>query len=102
MVVGILNISYLSIIIHFYSGASHSFISEIFYEELHIKHVTFTPELNVRLHVGNYLKENITCLVNFMKVGRKFQAELIVLPLIEFNVIMEKNWLVKYFATIEF
>ncbi|XP_020683951.2 uncharacterized protein LOC110100682, partial [Dendrobium catenatum] len=101
VVTGTLNISDLSARVLFDSGASHSFIAEIFCKKVHLELVSFTPGLHVRLPAGNYLNASTTCSVDFMIADRKFQADLIVLPLVEFDIILGMDWLVKHFATIE-
>ncbi|PKU70170.1 RNA-directed DNA polymerase [Dendrobium catenatum] len=101
VVTGTLNISDLSARVLFDSGASHSFISEIFCGKINVEPVSFTPGLHVRLPAGNYLNASTICSIDFSIAGREFQADLIVLPLVEFDIILAMDWLIKYFATIE-
>ncbi|XP_028547385.1 uncharacterized protein LOC114578401, partial [Dendrobium catenatum] len=101
VVTGTLTISDLPARVLFDSGASHSFISEIFCEKVNVEPVSFNPGLHVRLPTGNYLNASTKCSVEFMINSRRFQTDLIVLPLVEFDIILGMDWLVKHFATIE-
>ncbi|KAI0519672.1 hypothetical protein KFK09_007126 [Dendrobium nobile] len=85
----------------FDTGASHSFVSEEFVEFVGLSSSCMLKPLTVLMPNGNQLETNKRCHVELVIGDRNLGADLMVLPLTEFDVILGMDWLSSHFVTID-
>lgn len=102
LVTGMFLISGVAAIVLIDSEATHSFISELFVQKLGISFNTLETQFDISLLSGQDLYTNRivrTCSVYVQ--GTEMFADLIVLRMTDFDVILGMDWLSKYRATID-
>jgi hypothetical protein len=103
VVTGTIPIFGFKVSVLFDSGATHSFLSIMFIKLSRLSVRTVEVGLKVATTVG----KTVTCsrIARGCPItikGRTFQANLIVLPLHGYNVILRMDWLAKHFASIDY
>ncbi|XP_075507549.1 uncharacterized protein LOC142544379 [Primulina tabacum] len=85
-----------------YSGATHFFISELFVRRLRITASTTETQLAIALPFGQELQtDRIVRGCPIYVQGHQMYANLIVLNMTDFDVILGMDWLSKYIVTID-
>ena len=98
---GIFLVNLLPARILFDSGASHSFISRAFMLLLHLTPAVLEDPLSVATPLGDFcLLDRICrrCIVSLDDM--QFRADLIVLPMSEFDIILGMDWLSSYHVSL--
>ena len=86
----------------FDSGASHSFISVAFAGVLGLEYENLGQALAVSVPVGGTCNLSLVCRsVRIDISGRRLIADLIIMPLVRFDVILGMDWLSRYRAVID-
>ncbi|XP_020671866.2 uncharacterized protein LOC110091904, partial [Dendrobium catenatum] len=85
----------------FDTGASHFFVSKGFVISAKLLPTFMLKSLSVLMPNGNHMKANQKCQVKLRICDKKFEADLIVLPLYEFDAILGMDWLSCHFVTID-
>ncbi|KAL5578634.1 hypothetical protein UlMin_011076 [Ulmus minor] len=81
----------------FDTGASHSFISKLFVNTLGLEIQPFYPPLTVMTPMGGHVLVSFVCRSCLVIIkSHRLLADLIVLPMTQFDVILGMNWLSKY------
>ena len=81
----------------FDAGASHSFISMLFVSMLRLEYEPLESTLSVGVPLGRDCELSFQCSAVRIDVGgRRFLADLIVMPMDRFYVILVMDWLSKY------
>ncbi|XP_075481121.1 uncharacterized protein LOC142521830 [Primulina tabacum] len=84
------------------TGATHSFMSEIFMRSLGIAPIFETIQYNIVLPSGDVICPTSVIKACPVQVNEEtFFADLIVIPMIEFDVILDMDWLSLYHAIID-
>ena len=103
MVAGTLPICYLNARILFDPGALHSFMSPIFSSIMEWQ----PSKLLILLYVATLLSDELEIDIVFpsypvLVEGRELLADLVLLDVIDFDVIMGMDWLAKHYATVDY
>ena len=86
----------------FDTGASHSFISMLFAQMLGLECSVLDNLLTLGTPMGRVTDVSTVCRGCLVVIdGRKLLADLVVLPLQQFDVILGMDWLSKYRATVD-
>ncbi|KAI0492241.1 hypothetical protein KFK09_026510 [Dendrobium nobile] len=85
----------------FDSGASHSFLSERYFELLCLDSVLLPISLSVILPAGSNLIARKFCFCEIDIAGKKWKSSLILLPISSYDVILGMDWLSLYEAQID-
>ena len=86
----------------FDTGASHSFISMLFVSMLGLEYEPLESTLSVGVPQGRDCELSFQCSAVWIDVGgRRFLADLIIMPMDRFDVILCMDWLSKYRAVID-
>jgi hypothetical protein len=86
----------------FDSGATHSFISMVFVRLSRLVVRTLEPGLAVTTPVGKtVVYKRVVCECPVSICGRVFPANLLVLPMFSYNVILKMDWLTRHSAIID-
>ncbi|PKA48706.1 RNA-directed DNA polymerase like [Apostasia shenzhenica] len=93
VIAGTLSLNDSPVIVLFDSGASHSFISESIIQKLQLETCPLDEVLHVALPTGITIEVKLFVKVKIKIKNKEFWAELIVVPIIEFDVILGMNWL---------
>ena len=102
MVTGTLHVFRYSVYVLFDSGASHSFIAADFVRQATLKTEPLGYDLNVSTPIGRSLIVNQVVYTEQLSIsGFDTQAMLIVMPLIDYDVILGMDWLSANRATID-
>ncbi|XP_075473973.1 uncharacterized protein LOC142505034 [Primulina tabacum] len=102
MITGMFLISGITAIVLLGSQATHSFISELFVTRLGITASTTETQLAIALSFGQELQTyQIVRGCPIYVQGHQMYAELIVLKMTDFDVILGMDWLSKYIVTID-
>ena len=102
MVAGTLPICYLDARILFDPSASHSFMSPIFASRMEWQPSKLLIPLFVPTPLSDELETNIffpSCLV--LVEGRELLADLVLLDVIDFDVILGMDWLAQHYASLD-
>ncbi|XP_075478818.1 uncharacterized protein LOC142519671 [Primulina tabacum] len=84
------------------TGATHSFMSEIFMRSLGIAHIFELIQYNIVLPSGDVICPTSVIKACPVQVNEEtFFADLIAIPMIEFDVILGMDWLSSYRAVID-
>ncbi|XP_077242430.1 uncharacterized protein LOC143882937 [Tasmannia lanceolata] len=87
----------------FDSGATNSFVSSSYVDMHDILTMPMEAELNLSIHVGGSMMSERICKLCPIRVGeRDLLAELIVLPMHDFDVILGIDWLFSHYAAVNF
>ncbi|XP_073152830.1 uncharacterized protein [Henckelia pumila] len=85
------------------SGATHSFISEAFTRKRSIEYEEFLGGFTVTIPSGEELStRNIVRNLELLLQGQSVSADLIVLPMPEFDLILGMDWMTKNAVVIDF
>ena len=88
-------------IVLFDSGASHSFISESFAKKCHLETITDNKEWNIRIPTGENRIMTLICERCPIILGHLvLSADLIVLDMRDFDIILGMDWLSEHYAFI--
>ena len=102
VVAGILPVCYLDARILFDPGASHSFFSPIFASRMEWQPSKLLIPLSVVTPLSDELETDIVFPSYLVLVeGRELLADLVLLDVIDFDVIMGMDWLAKHYTTID-
>ncbi|XP_073276435.1 uncharacterized protein [Primulina huaijiensis] len=85
------------------TGATHSFISEVFMHSLSVEHTVMPLHFNIVLPFGDEIWP--TCILKACPVHmgtRLLFADLIVIPMVAFDFILGMDWLSAYRAVIDY
>lgn len=74
----------------------HSFIFERFITWLDVLSIILSSSISILLSIGDYLIANKACICDIEISHEKLEIGLIVLPLIDFVVILDMNWFSRY------
>ena len=86
----------------FDTGASYSFISIMFVSMLGLVYKPLESTLSVGVSLGRDCELSFQCSAVWIDVeGQRFLADLIVMPMDRFDVILGMDWLSKYRAVID-
>ena len=86
----------------FDTGASHSFISMLFASVLQLSVDTHDPPLTLSTPMGGIAEVSMICRSCCIVLGdHRLSADLFVLPMAGFDVILGMDWLSKYRATVD-
>ncbi|KAL5564584.1 hypothetical protein UlMin_027748 [Ulmus minor] len=86
----------------FDTGASHSFISELFVNALGLEIQPFYPPLTLMTPMGGHALVSFVCKSCVVMIeSHRLLADLIVLPMTQFDVILGMDWLSKYQTIID-
>ena len=89
-------------IVLFDSGASHSFIFESFAKKCHLETITDNKEWNIRIPTGENRITTLICEKSPITLGHLvLLADLIVLDMRDFDIILGMDWLSKHYAFID-
>ena len=86
----------------FDTSASHSFISALFASILRLEFETLGSVMSVGVPLGRDCELSYGC--NSVRIeigGRRFLADLVVMPMGQFDVILGMDWLSRYRAVID-
>ena len=100
---GIFLVNLLPARILFDSGASHSFISRAFMLLLHLTPTILEDPLSVATPLGDFSVLDRICRRCVVSLDdMQFRADLIVLPMSEFDIILGMDWLSSYLVSIDY
>ena len=89
-------------IVLFDSGASHSFISESFAKKCSLEMVKDNKEWNIRIPTGENRITTLICKRCPIILGHLvLPADLIVLDMRDFDIILKMDWLSEHYAFID-
>ncbi|XP_020693238.2 uncharacterized protein LOC110107332, partial [Dendrobium catenatum] len=84
----------------FDTGASHSFISQDFIKKHTLDVCTMPTVLSLLLPDGSRITATLMC-STFLTICEEFDVRLVVLPLLEFDVILGMDWMSNQFISID-
>ena len=102
VVVSTLPICYLDARILFDPGASHSFLSPIFASRMEWQPSKLIISLSVVTLLSDELETDIVfSSYRVLVEGRELLANLVLLDIIDFDVILRMDWLAQHYATLD-
>jgi hypothetical protein len=86
----------------FDSGATHSFVSIVFIRLSRLVVRTLEPSVAVTTHVAKTVVcKHVVCECPVSIYGRELPANLVVLPMFSYDVILRMDWLMRHLAVID-
>ena len=83
-------------------GATHSFISPVFSSRVSCRSTRMSNPLSVSTPLSEVLVTNVMFPMCSMRIGdREMMAELILLDVMDFDVILGMDWLSQHYATLD-
>jgi hypothetical protein len=102
VVIGIAPILGFEALVLFDLGATHSFISIVFVRLSRLVVRTFEPSLAVTTLVGKIVVcKRIVCECPISICGRVLLANLVVLPMFSYEIILRMDWLMRHLVFID-
>ncbi|KAI0498688.1 hypothetical protein KFK09_019578 [Dendrobium nobile] len=101
VITGIIHVKYFPSRVLFDTGASHSFISQEFVMKHALDVCTMPTALSVLLPDGSRMSATLMCSTFLTICEKEFDVLLIVLPLLEFDVILGMDWMSNQFISID-
>ncbi|XP_024022413.1 uncharacterized protein LOC112091908 [Morus notabilis] len=101
MVEGIILISHSLAHVFFDTGATHSFISSSFVQTLKLKVESLETLMMLNYPLGCVELISVCRLCEIMIGGERLRADLIILPMSLFDVVLGMDWLSKYGAIVD-
>ena len=102
MVASTLHVYYLEAIVLFNPGASYSFVSPIFTSRMNWQPLKLMVPLSMATPLSDELETNIVFLSYPVLVeGQELRADLVLLDVIDFNIILGIDWLAQHYTTLD-